>query len=309
MSCLKSTAPINLSKNKKVSSCTDKCKLQFSYSDSNCSVTNKGDHLLIGYDNSAKDPIIFNNDELNVSQIRIYRPSLHTFEDEQTDAEMVIFHSSTGRNLLICIPMVLSDQISTSSLSLSHIIKKTLKNAPNEDEKTQINFNGQIKFNLNDYVKKHTPYFAYTGTLMYPPCSGTYNYIVFHPEHAKINISPKDLSNLKKLISSSDYSTKDNTYSFNETGAMSLGVEGDDIYIKCNPTGEDGEILETKNIFEAYSSSGSTTPLNWNDLIKNPVFEIVLGVIIVSIVVLALRSAFNALKRPSVAQPAPWSKS
>lgn len=300
MSCLKATAPINISKNKKVSNCTDKCKLEFSYSDSNCSVTNKSDHLHISYDNSAKDPVLFNNDELNVSQIRIYRPSLHTFEDEQADAELVIFHSGTGRNLLICIPMVVSDEISTSSASLSHILKKTLRDAPNEDEKTQINFNGSVKFNLNDYVPKHKPYYAYTGTLMYPPCSGTYNYVVFHPSNGKINMSTKDLYNIKKLISSSDFETKENTYSFNTGGATSFGIDGDDIYIKCNPTGEDGEILETKTIFEPSSSESSTSsssPLNWNDLIKNPVFEIVLGVVIVSIVVLGCRSLVSSLKR------------
>lgn len=311
MSCMKATAPINISKHKKVNTCTEKCKLQFSYTDSNCSVTNKGDHLHISYDNSAKDPIIFNNDELNVSQIRIYRPSLHTFDEQQADAELVIFHSSTGRNLLICIPIVESEQLSPATPSLSHIINKTLRNAPNEDETTQINFNDSVKFNLNDYVKKHTQYYAYSGSLMYPPCSGTYNYIVFHPDDAKINIYSKDFRNLKKLIASSDYPTKENTYSKNEKGAMSLGVEGDDIYIKCNPVGENGEILEDRDINTgSVIGTSSSKPLSWDDMIKNPVFEIVLGVIVVSIIVLGFRAVMGKLKRGNSSQnggaSAPW---
>ena len=96
----------------------------------------------------------------------------------------------------------------------------------------------------------------------------------------------------------------------NEKGAMSLGVDGDDIYIKCNPVGENGEILEDRDINTgSVIGTANSKPLNWDDMIKNPVFEIVLGVIVVSIVVLGFRAVMGRFKRSSPqngGQGAPW---
>ncbi len=297
MSCLKSTAPINITEKKKIDTCLEKCNLQVDYPNSDCVVTNKGDHLLITYDRSAKEPVIYNNDSLNVSQIRIYRPSLHRFEGRQADAEMVIFHSSTGKNLLICIPITKSSNDSIGGLALSHIFKKALKYAINEDQQTPVSFHSTVKFNLNDFVKKQTPFYSYTGTLMYPPCSGTYNYVVFKPSDAKVTLPEEDLKRLRKLIVSSEFPVKENEYFVNKGGARSLGINGDEIYIKCNPTGADGEVLEEFTADGTSVSSDSGAPLNWNDLIKNPVFEIVLGVIGVSVLVLVFRGVLGSLKR------------
>ena len=46
---------------------------------------------------------------MEVHEIRIYTPSLHTYDGVRAEAEMIIVHSGFGKNLLVCIPMKSSD--------------------------------------------------------------------------------------------------------------------------------------------------------------------------------------------------------
>ena len=88
MSCSNSTAPINITTNYK-STCDRLCKFNYDYPQSSCSVLNNGSYLKISYENSSTPSVIFNNVEMSVDEIRLYRPSLHQYNGNNADAELL----------------------------------------------------------------------------------------------------------------------------------------------------------------------------------------------------------------------------
>ena len=106
MSCLKSNSPIDISPTNVKGDCSLKCKYSFNYGDSFITIKNKKKYLTLGYDNSNTN-VIFNGLKMQVSEIRVFSPSLHTFDGNKSDAEMIIIHQGFGKNLLVCIPIKL----------------------------------------------------------------------------------------------------------------------------------------------------------------------------------------------------------
>ena len=87
-----------------------------------------------------------------------------------------------------------------------------------------------------------------------------------------INITPAALVNLKKISTASSYDIhkpKDGLF-YNSSGVSPI-VSADEIYIECNPTGDDGTILIGK---EKDAASNNETPewleniiTNWKNLL------------------------------------------
>ena len=254
MSCSNSTAPININPNYK-STCDRLCKFNYEYPQSNLSVLNQGSYLKIGYENSSTPSVIFNNVEMSVNEIRLYRPSLHQYNGNNADAELIIKHIGNGSNVLVCVPISISASKTASSDLLDTILTNTLSKAPNQGESTQININN---FTLNDFVPTAS-FYSYKGTLPYDPCSGSYNYVVFDKRDGA-QISTSAYSNLSKLISKQTTEIKQNEFFYNKTGAvegLNANDLGDDYYLECNPTGEEGEILYSTMPTSGGSTSGS----------------------------------------------------
>ena len=282
MTCVLSKAPINIPKESK-DLCVEKCNLKFDYGQSSLSIKNNGDYLSLGYDASTTN-VKYNANKMEIHEVRIYTPSLHTYDGARAEAEMIIVHSGFGKNLLVCIPMKSSDGSGSGASTFSQMLLETAPLIPNSGDSTSKN---ATTWSLNDFVPNKKPLFSYTSNLPYTPCTGVYDFIVFSLNDYYVPISSKIVEMLqgkgrkKGLIKKQQYDIKSGPrVFFNVEGAINSNYSGDsdDIYIECQPTGDEGEALFKKNTSGDNSSKGNMD-INFNDIIKNPAFEVFIGIV------------------------------
>jgi len=98
---------VDISKKNVKGQCDYKCAYSFNYGTSNSIATNQGEYLSLSYENKSTPPVKYNSAEYRVDNVRIYFPSLHTFNGRQTDGELIIEHTpvTTGNKLLVCVPI------------------------------------------------------------------------------------------------------------------------------------------------------------------------------------------------------------
>jgi hypothetical protein len=112
-------SPVNISStDPSIKECNIYCTYYYDYNDSSCIVsTNKNDpsghYLEIKYDlkNSGTSPQVgFNGENYNVSSIRVYLNSLHTYDGQNAPVELLIFHDGptykggNTKKLVVSIP-------------------------------------------------------------------------------------------------------------------------------------------------------------------------------------------------------------
>ena len=270
--CKNATSPINITTT--AARCKKICDYSFKYALSDCVLTNKGSYLdikttLLG------NMVLFNNERMNVKEVRLYHPSLHTFNTSHVDAELVIHHIGGGHNLLVCIPINIADGQSKST----DFFHSFLPYIPqNEGDKATANV---TNWSLNDIIPK-APYYFYQATAPYPPCTGVYNIIVFDKGTGvhMLRADAKQLSVIKenKL---DIHKVSDSGLYYNKTGT---GTVADDIYIDCRPVGSSGEV-EPEPVTEDKS------PKSLKDLMENPLFSILGGIIIL----ITLKKMYNRI--------------
>ena len=266
MSCLSSTAPINIDPETQSGTCDLKCNYQFNYTDSISTVVNRGDYLSINYEPASSAPgARFNAYDYSVSEIRIYTPSLHTFRGFKAAGECIIVHTSASGNspLLVCVPIIGGRNSSTASQYLSRLIRAVSATAPVDGESTLVS----EAFNLNEFVPA-SAFFSYTGTQPYQPCQGSNYYVVFEPSASVLGISDADLETLGSVIRENAYTVNEATpFFYNEAGAtQGIGGGGDDIYIDCQPVSASEETTEV--VSSSSSSSDSSSNIFQGDVIK-----------------------------------------
>lgn len=241
MNCTNTTSPIDIVKmNSK--KCNLKCDFSFDYKYTSVRVTNKDEYFLYTFDRENISPVIFNNEKYNVDSMRLYQPSLHTYNGKNTDAEILIIHNHvlTNNNLIVCIP-IKNNSSSQSQLDLLINQSSQMANKKNSSAKLTIN-----NFSLKSFVPKK-PFFFYNGTLPYVPCNGIINYIVYDINDS-LSILNNSYNNLKTIISKNNItSIKGKNVYYNKNGPNKNNL-GDEIYIDCQPTGDNGEILISKSI-------------------------------------------------------------
>lgn len=243
-------APINIIK-KTADKCSLKCLLWYKYGTSGCTVKNTSDQLLITYDGQSE--VMFNSLSYNPQEVRIFKPSIHKFDGAYADAEIVIVHKGNNGGLLICIPVMATTGSNASTGT--NIIDDIVKNAPESEQSTTLNLHD---FNLN-YIIPKSSYFSYEGTLPFNCVSGVmYNYVVFPKGSFLINKST--LNSLGGLIHDSYINVVDGPCYWNEQGTKNNGFSGDgQIYIDCQPTGEEGEMIYKEQI----RSPSKTVNMDW----------------------------------------------
>lgn len=241
MSCANATAPIDLTKNTD-NVCDLKCSYSFAYTPTNLLISNQGSYLSFKTDDTSISPVTYNGSPYNVKEVRLYCKSLHTYAGQQADAELIISHTnkiSTG-NLLVCIPIVQSSTTTAASAELfDYIIAETQRTANSEGSQTVFN---SPTMSLGKFIPM-TPYYSYKGTLPWTPCNGVNDYIVFQKNDA-ITISPQAYDALLSVIPSPnniETTTNPDSIFYNAKGPVPPNVG--EIYIDCQPTGDDGEIL------------------------------------------------------------------
>ena len=222
--CENATSPIDITKADET--CSKICNYKFSYALSDCQLMNQGDYLQIQTSTDNND-ITFNNSPYSLKETRLYQPSLHTFNGEHLTAELIIHQISGGNNLLVCIPVTITNGKS-ASVDFFHAF---LPYAPQKKgTKTTVNV---TNWSLNNVIPQGKYYF-YQGTAPFPPCTGTYNIIVFDKAVAA-QVSQDDMAHLTAVVAKNQLSTHapaSGVYS-NSTGTITQGVDSNDIYIDC----------------------------------------------------------------------------
>jgi len=292
MSCSSSDSPIDISSSNSSGKCDLKCEYRFRYQSSSCIGKNMGDYISLSYDNSSSSSVTFNLISYIVKEVRIYHPSLHTFNGNKLDGEMVIVHTSnTGEMpLLVCIPIRVLNSASVSSVFFSNVVKTMSKNAPSEGDSTTIKMNN---YNLNLFVPKK-PFYSYTGTEPYQPCSEKVNYVVYDASEIYLDITQNVYDNLKKIIKENYYTTKSGVpFFYNSKGPNT--ATSDDIYIDCQPTGESEETTDVVN-----DTSTTLSDYSFEDLKNNDMFKFIIGLILFLILIYffyGLASSFKLVSK------------
>jgi hypothetical protein len=252
--------------------CIAKCIFWYNYSgSSSCNITNNVTQLSILYDGGGD--IMYNSDTYTPINVRIFSPSLHTYDGVQAEAELVLEHTSKSASmagLLVCVPISTTAPRSNASVILESIID----NAP-KDQNDPVSLS-LANFNMNGIIPS-APYYTYSGPLPYDACvpDTIYQYIVFHPtNNGALGIDKPRLEKLGNLILYSNIAAVPASEStpvfFNPKGTSQNGFNGEDqIYIQCQPAGESEETKVYKEPKSPFKKSG-----NNDELIKTIVFSI-----------------------------------
>ena len=287
---MSTTAPINIKNNGAQGNCDSKCDYAFEYKSSNCVLTNNGTHIKLSYDMSSTAPVRYNSDNYQVNEVRLYFPSIHTYNNSKADGELLVVHSSGGRKLIVSVPIIVGSTKSGPSEFLKALATNLAKFAPKSGNKTQLS---GASWNLSEWIPTKK-YYSYTGTgpdNSYG--SGTFDYVIFNRDNgASVSITSSALKIIKKYISSSGISTiTDNPppYFISKNNAVvGLDKESDDIYISCSPTsvsqehelvGENGELNYRPQ--DRVKSGNSVDKLKRfmkrTDFLNNPIVTIIMS--------------------------------
>ena len=285
MSC---TAPLNIVRNRQTEKlCKLKCSYQFKYAPTNLQITNGGGYLLLQPDEVAVPPVIYNDQNYNISfGAGIVQPSLHKFNGEHAEAELIVGHmNASGTNqLYVCVPIKSSSTTTDSSAAFFDlIIAEIKKTAPSVGAKTTFT---NSTCSLNKFIPM-APYFSYKGTNMFrsncPDNAGgaEIDYIVFHEDNA-ITMGLSAMKSLKSLIPNTqpfgtavEESENPGGVFYNPSGPISPN-QGD-IYIDCQPTGDDGEVL----VPTRQETTGLLNNSILRELMSSQLVEIIIGAILI----------------------------
>ena len=237
--------------------CNLTCSFSFKYENSNSTAKNNEFFIGVSYDKKTSPPVTFKYQPYNVSQIKVYSPSLHLYDGAKVAAEIIIEHDPVkgGSMLCVCIPIIQSSDNSTAGGVVTQIIQKVAANAPGKGNTTNLNMNN---FNLTDIVPRK-PYFSYTN-------QASVNFIAFSKLDA-ISVNQTTLASLTKIIKPFQLVMTESKLFFNSDGPNTnkdLAQQG--IYISCSPTGqseEDTLVTSKKNY------SFDTSSLFNNDSLMN----------------------------------------
>ena len=257
---------INISPKNVYGKCDLKCVYNFKYKESSLTVKNNGINISMTCDNSNVPPVMYNEVKYNVSQIILFSPSLHLFNENKVDAELIVEHTpeSGGENLFVCVPIIKSSDSTTASTLLSQVIAGVAANAPAANETTTINLSD---FTLNKIIPK-SPFFSYSGTYS----NSTADFIVFGKNYA-IPLSEKILNVLGSIIKPFNLPMIGDNLFFNAKGPNSSGSIGDGIYISCQPTGSSEEEIDITN-------TKSSSSYDMENLMDNSTFKIIIKILV-----------------------------
>lgn len=280
-------APINISKKNVLSDCNIKCSLVTNYNTSAVNIYNRGSYLSLDYELNTKSNyhIKFNGIKMNVNEVRVYFPSIHTYSDTQTDGELLIVHSGNGSNCIVSIPIVGKPSTTHEERTLATILENVKTNIPNINESSVLNISN---FNVANLLHLNVPYYYYQGELVFDPCTQNYNYIVFDKNDHSLHIDNKVLQELKDIFKQTTGSVSRNKdlkiLSYNKNGATSNDLQStDDIYIECKPVNVGGDVENNEN---KLSDTEQPSPKDnkktqqhttFKDLVNNPAFDIVVS--------------------------------
>ena len=289
MTCESATAPINIV-DSSAKDCKGKCDFSYFYQNTNGHIKNyNNEYLLLNIEDNTIST--FNNNSYQIEEIRIYSPSLHVYGGNKADAEFLIIHKNINGpdKLIVSIPIIKGGNVTQSSTDIKNMISIASQSGLNQASQ----LNG-VTINLNNYIPK-TNYYFYRGTLPYSCGSSIMvNYVVFSKniKNSSINIPESVLNKLNKLIKAQKVEIKPTPEEFGKsrgppsmTGSSSEG----DIYIDCQPVGEEGELLVNTpktSIFGDVINNFDSEKHKW-------LFPVLIGILILFILIAFKNSIMN----------------
>jgi hypothetical protein len=229
-------------------------------------------YLSITIEDSKPHPSVsFNSLGYNESEIRIYSPSLHLFNNKRADMEVCIYHKQIGglpEKLLICVPFMKSTGILTSMTESSKMISNIFSSQGgcyNEPKLTS------KPFTLNTILPSK-PYFYYKN-------EKNEHVVCFHTTSENIIPANVDLSILNRDIQSYTNNSQQSVPLFFSGEQLSENVQ-DDIYIEFKTN----VVEDTEGVEDTEDTEGFTTMKQLNNLatIKNIIGGLLLGGIVFS---------------------------
>jgi carbonic anhydrase len=275
---------MNISPQNISSTCNYKCAFGFDYPVSSCSATNSGNSLMMSYTDSTS-PVRFNQTKYSVTSWYIYSPSLHLFNNNKANGEIVIMHTPTagGSPLVVCIPLSISGTSGQASTIVSEIIDAVIKGAPSQGETTNQGIND---FTLNDFIPMKS---------FYNYSSDNQDFVVFGTEGA-IFISQTDLDSLNTVIKPVDsivYPSVSDLFLNSNGPIKGEGITSNDIYIDCQPTNSSEE--EINQVVGGKADTNYDMGDYFKNLFSNPIFLGIICIIAVFIFLLLVQKGITAL--------------
>lgn len=268
---------IDISSAKIVGTCDLKCAYNFNYLPSNSYAINSSDSIVIIYDNKDTGQVSYNKEKYGVNAIVLVHPSLHLYNGKLADGEIIISQTPEkgGKPLIVFIPLIVSDQITSASITIKEIINNVASTAPKQGDKVTTGL-----IDLQKIVPKK-PFMNYTDK--------NNNNIVFGLLDA-IPISKITMDKFKSVVKPYIWKAEAenaNGLFYNSSGPNSTTDLGDGIYISCNPTGSSEETTEVT--FE----KPEIEPLDFENIFEDPTFMAIFQIFIACLIFLIIFYIFN----------------
>lgn len=280
MSC---TSPIDIVPNLVTGKCDLKCDYIPNYDFTTVTASNNGDHILYTFGETSSYTS-FNTQLYTPNNMILYSPGLHSYSGTKSKAELLISHThaNSSDHLIVCIPIDIGESLEETIMD--SLISQVAIRAPSEGGTTIIH---SPSFTISKLVPTK-PYYNYTGTAFFESnCDKMANYIVFPAEYA-IKITSQSMKKLTDITIENDYSIKENSdgYFYNANGPRQSSNSSDDIYIDCQPTGDQGKTT----IYEpAYSRKSDS--INVTDFFLNTWWLVILVACIIIVMAYSIPKA------------------
>jgi hypothetical protein len=267
-----------------VGRCDSKCSYSFKYSETNLTATNLNSLLRFEPESSAP-PVIYNREKYNLGNILIFSPSLHVFDNEKLQGEIIISHTPVkgGKDLAVCIPLISSIDTSISSKMITELINTVASNAPSAGSSTNLNISD---FTLQKIVPR-SPFYTHDG--------GPTQWIVFGKLDA-IPISSATITKLQKMIKPAPFPISGINLYYNSKGPVAGVQVGDGIYISCRPTGSSDKEIAVEYDKALTESSNSGPNIFENKIFKTFVM-IILFIVLFVILFYGVSMFYNYLSK------------
>jgi carbonic anhydrase len=252
--------------------CKENCNFNFKYnSNSTCKLINKGDYLEIKTD--GKNKVTYNSQGLSIDSVRLYIPSLHTFDGKHTEAELILKHGGGTKNFMVCLPIKTNEGGGDSVI----FFKQFAPHIPLEkNSPTTVNVKN---WSLNDVMPApKTPFYHYIGDSPYPPCNMQATMIVFDNKHASV-INASDLELIKKTIKPAAKTSKKEGFvggfkegfvAYNSNGANDTDNSSSSQAMECT------EYYDTDPTSSGDDTSIKKPSIDWSKITKSPAFIIII---------------------------------
>ena len=291
---MKCSAPINIKHYPEILNCDGKCNFEYNYKVTGISCINKRKYLEINLENKFDKVATFSTNtrsinclsqggEYRVEKVYIFKKSVHKFNGIKTDGELIIEHKNMGggSSLLLCIPISkTTGNLFNASNTLKEIISQ-MANIGNRYGQGGTIYN--LNFNLNNFIS-NKGYYTYSASNLINTSSNNCNdkctnYIVYDLNTTCINISSSIYDKLDNIITSYYYEiqpfSRDLGLAYNSSGAKKLdGSNTSDIYIDCQPTGDDGQLLVNESKSENTLENIEVKNSNYEEYIKKFIHSI-----------------------------------